>query len=81
MSRAVSDSGGGGGGADDLPAPRLHARALFSGHSQTVEDVAFHCQQAELFASVGDDLRLLLWDARAGTSPVTKVRGGEGRSG
>ena len=30
-----------------------------------VEDVAFHCQHVEMFGSVGDDRKLMIWDKRS----------------
>ena len=36
-----------------------------TGHCNAVNDVAFSCFQADVFASGGDDGKLLLWDARS----------------
>jgi WD40 repeat protein len=36
----------------------------FTGHTSVVEDVAFHLHHANLFGSVGDDAKLMLWDLR-----------------
>lgn len=44
----------------------LAALSKLNSHSGVVEDVAWHCSHSDLFASVGDDKRLLLWDMRAG---------------
>ncbi|KAK4699009.1 histone-binding protein RBBP4, partial [Phenoliferia sp. Uapishka_3] len=37
---------------------------IYKGHTAIVEDVAWHCLQENIFASVGDDRKLLLWDTR-----------------
>ena len=42
----------------------LQAREVYAGHTACVEDVCFHPFSADIFASVGDDRLLLLWDAR-----------------
>ena len=44
--------------------------SLFSCFSDDMLLVKFSAQE---FCSVGDDSCLILWDARTGTSPVTKV--------
>ncbi|CAI5465468.1 unnamed protein product [Closterium sp. Yama58-4] len=44
----------------------LAPRGVFKGHTATVEDVCFHPSHSQQFCSVGDDHRLLLWDARTG---------------
>lgn len=36
---------------------------IFKGHSSVVEDVAWHAHQSTLFASVGDDRKLLMYVA------------------
>ena len=38
---------------------------VFRGHGGIVEDVAWHYSQENVFASVGDDFRLILWDLRS----------------
>ncbi|PKU76302.1 WD-40 repeat-containing protein MSI4 [Dendrobium catenatum] len=53
--------------------PTVAPRGVYQGHEDTVEDVQFCPTSAEEFCSVGDDSCLILWDARAGTSPVVKV--------
>lgn len=59
---------------DNRPAgPTVHARGVFRGHEDTVEDVQFCPSSAQEFCSVGDDSCLILWDARSGSAPVTKV--------
>jgi len=36
----------------------------YTGHSASVEDVAWHQLHTDIFASVGDDQRLMIWDTR-----------------
>lgn len=43
---------------------RLEAKTIYTYHSGVVEDVAWHCQHADIFGSVGDDKQLVLWDTR-----------------
>ena len=43
----------------------LQARSVYSGHTACVEDVCFNPQSSDVFASVGDDRMLFVWDARA----------------
>ncbi|CAN6906920.1 unnamed protein product [Brassica oleracea] len=62
-----------GDGGDKTESPSLGPRGVYHGHDDTVEDVAFSPTSAQEFCSVGDDSCLILWDARTGTSPVTKV--------
>lgn len=42
----------------------LQALQKFSGHVGVVEDVAWHPHDVNLFGSVGDDKKLILWDFR-----------------
>lgn len=53
--------------------PSIGPRGIFQGHQDTVEDVQFCPTSSQEFCSVGDDSALILWDARAGLSPVLKV--------
>ncbi|KAF3328341.1 WD-repeat protein RBAP1 [Carex littledalei] len=53
--------------------PKLGPRGVFEGHDAIVEDVQFCPSSAQEFCSVGDDYRLILWDARSGNAPVVKV--------
>lgn len=54
----------------DVTAPAIKAggyldpTAVYEGHTDVVEDVAWHAVQASIFASVGDDRTLNIWDAR-----------------
>ena len=40
------------------------AMTQFNAHSSVVEDVQFHCHDANIFGSCGDDKMLMLWDLR-----------------
>ncbi|KAL4437477.1 hypothetical protein ABPG77_003458 [Micractinium sp. CCAP 211/92] len=42
----------------------LSALHIFQGHLGVVEDVAWHPRHADLFGSVGDDKKLVVWDLR-----------------
>lgn len=42
----------------------LEAKSIYKGHTNVVEDVAWHCQHPHLFGSVGDDKKLMVWDTR-----------------
>lgn len=42
----------------------VEAAATYTGHTSVVEDVAFHLHHANLFGSVGDDAKLMIWDTR-----------------
>ena len=44
----------------------LEPVATYTGHTNVVEDVQFHLHHAELFGSVGDDCKLMIWDLREG---------------
>ncbi|XWS12068.1 hypothetical protein CRYUN_Cryun37aG0058800 [Craigia yunnanensis] len=64
-----------GGGSNDKPVggPSIGPRGIYQGHEDTVEDVQFCPSSAQEFCSVGDDSCLILWDARAGSTPAVKV--------
>ncbi|XP_024395782.1 WD-40 repeat-containing protein MSI4 isoform X2 [Physcomitrium patens] len=62
---AGSKQSGTAGGAADTT--NVYTRGIFKGHTDTVEDVQFRP------SSVGDDSCLLLWDARTGYQPISKV--------
>jgi histone-binding protein RBBP4 len=49
-------------------ATSLDPLAVFRGHKNTINDVAFSCHEPHVFASVGDDGKILFWDARAAGS-------------
>ncbi|KAI8059238.1 WD40-repeat-containing domain protein [Gongronella butleri] len=42
----------------------LQPLAMYKGHTAGVEDVAWNTRYDHLFASVGDDKRLMIWDTR-----------------
>ena len=42
----------------------VQAKCIKRGHADVVEDVDFHRHYAHMFGSVGDDAKLLIWDAR-----------------
>ena len=41
---------------------QVEALATYKGHTSVVEDVAWHTSSPTVFASVGDDKQLLIWD-------------------
>ncbi|KAG3109472.1 Histone-binding protein [Phytophthora idaei] len=47
----------------------------YSGHSDVIEDVAWHMHHTKIFGSVGDDKKLLIWDMRSESydRPATTV--------
>ncbi|KAI9593650.1 WD40-repeat-containing domain protein [Syncephalis fuscata] len=53
----------------------MDAQHKFTGHTAVVEDVAWHTLHGSLFASVGDDMKLMVWDLRTGntTKPYLSV--------
>ena len=69
----VSGSTGKRESSSDGSGSGVHLPALltFKGHTDNVEDVAWHSSEPHLFASASDDKALLLWDTRAKpTAPV-----------
>jgi len=46
---------------------------IYSGHSSVVGDVDWHPTDENVFASVGDDKMLMLWDTRSAKDPSTKL--------
>ncbi|KAK9132716.1 hypothetical protein Scep_012244 [Stephania cephalantha] len=56
-----------------VESPSVGPRGVYQGHEDTVEDVQFCPSSAQEFCSVGDDSCLILWDARAGSTPAVKV--------
>ncbi|KAG6780424.1 hypothetical protein POTOM_013281 [Populus tomentosa] len=68
-----SASKAGGGNDKRTKSPSIGPRDVYQGHTDTVEDVQFCPSSAQEFCSVGDDSCLVLWDARAGCTPVVKV--------
>eukprot|EP00249_Psilotum_nudum_P008863 c21560_g1_i2 orf=371-1636(-) len=65
----------GSGSANSIltDSPHVAPQGIFKGHTDTVEDVQFHPSSTHEFCSVGDDSRLILWDARIGHEPAQKV--------
>ncbi|GAA98754.1 uncharacterized protein L969DRAFT_95076 [Mixia osmundae IAM 14324] len=60
----------------------LDPLTIYRGHTAFVEDVAWHQTYSNVFASVGDDKQLLLWDTRgSGTGPVKPTSKVEAHSG
>uniref|UniRef100_A0A7C8YU14 Uncharacterized protein n=1 Tax=Opuntia streptacantha TaxID=393608 RepID=A0A7C8YU14_OPUST len=68
-----SASKAGEGNDGNAKSPSVGPRGTFKGHEDTVEDVQFCPTSAQQFCSVGDDSCLILWDARAGLVPMSKV--------
>lgn len=54
----------------DIPAPQMRGGghldpiAIYEGHTEVVEDVAWHMHHKTIFGSVGDDRKLMIWDTR-----------------
>jgi histone-binding protein RBBP4 len=42
----------------------LDPNGIYEGHTDVVEDVAWHNHHSNIFGSVGDDRKLLIWDTR-----------------
>jgi histone-binding protein RBBP4 len=42
----------------------LDPNGVYEGHTDLVEDVAWHCHHSHIFGSVGDDRKMLIWDTR-----------------
>jgi len=49
----------------DKSSGSLEALGIYTGHTDLVEDVAYHCHHNYVFGSVGDDRMLMLWDTRS----------------
>ncbi|KJE92778.1 retinoblastoma binding protein 7, variant [Capsaspora owczarzaki ATCC 30864] len=49
-------------------AKSIDAKQIYTGHSNIVEDVAWHPLHSALFASGGDDRKVMIWDTRARTT-------------
>ncbi|KAI9300321.1 WD40-repeat-containing domain protein [Cunninghamella echinulata] len=63
----------------DIAAAHKEHRSLeplrtYHGHSGPVEDIAWHMGQDSLFASVGDDMKLMIWDTRKKDTPIHHIR-------
>lgn len=57
----------------NVPEVDISPLLVFKGHSKGVEDVDWNKHQPTIFASVGDDSSLLLWDCRQGSASVLKT--------
>ncbi|ORX57400.1 retinoblastoma-binding protein 4 [Hesseltinella vesiculosa] len=51
----------------------LEASAVYRGHAGPVEDVAWHFGLDTIFASVGDDKKLMIWDTRQSQRPMHDI--------
>lgn len=58
---------------------KLSPLRTYKGHNSYVEDVAFSPDHDKIFASVGDDFRMILWDGRLG--PEQKTNSVQAHSG
>ncbi|CCM03663.1 uncharacterized protein FIBRA_05807 [Fibroporia radiculosa] len=47
---------------------------VFKGHTSVVGDVDWNSQKGDVFASVGDDKMLMIWDKRVSAEPTTKIQ-------
>ncbi|KAF9270853.1 histone acetyltransferase type B subunit 2 [Marasmius fiardii PR-910] len=52
----------------------IEPTTVFKGHTSVVGDVDWHATKETVFASVGDDKLLMIWDTRTAGEPVTKVQ-------
>ncbi|KAJ3765909.1 histone-binding protein RBBP4 or subunit C of CAF1 complex-domain-containing protein [Lentinula raphanica] len=52
----------------------IQPTTTFRAHTSVVGDVDWHPKKEYLFASVGNDMMLMLWDTRSSGGPVTKVQ-------
>jgi len=50
----------------------ITAQETYTGHTNVVEDVAFHNHHSQIFGSVGDDCKLMIWDMRENRSEKAK---------
>ena len=44
--------------------PECHPSHIYKGHDSVVEDISWHCHHSHMFASVGDDRKMNIWDTR-----------------
>ncbi|KAI8098407.1 WD40-repeat-containing domain protein [Gilbertella persicaria] len=52
----------------------LQPYQTYAGHTGCVEDVSWNSANDNLFASVADDMKLMLWDCRDSVKPVQQVQ-------
>ncbi|KAF1797577.1 WD40-repeat-containing domain protein [Mucor lusitanicus] len=50
----------------------------YEGHTGCVEDVSWNSANESLFASVADDMKLMIWDSRDPVKPVQRVQAHQG---
>lgn len=55
----------------------IEPTTIFKGHTSVVGDVDWHPMKENVFASVGDDKMLMLWDTRTTAEPTTRVKAHE----
>jgi len=53
----------------------VKALSIFRGHTDVVEDVAWHPEDPNVFYSCGDDHKIMVWDTRTASKPVQVVTG------
>jgi len=53
--------------------PQIEPTNVFRGHTSVVGDVDWHAHDENVFASVGDDKMLMIWDTRAPTEAKVKI--------
>ena len=54
----------------------LEVHTIFSAHQAVVEDVCWHASHENIFGSVGDDMRVMVWDTRnANNKPTHNFQG------
>ncbi|KAI9301969.1 retinoblastoma binding protein 7 [Cunninghamella echinulata] len=46
----------------------------YEGHTNCVGDISWNGIKETVFASVGDDMKLIIWDSRTGTKPIQKIQ-------
>ena len=61
------------GGMAQYEISHLKPRIKFRGHTDTVEDVAFHPKSSDEVVSVADDKSVRFWDFRAGEASVSAI--------
>ncbi|KAK0199075.1 WD40 repeat-like protein [Armillaria mellea] len=52
----------------------IQPTAVYKGHTSVVGDVDWHATKETVFASVGDDKMLMLWDTRTPSEPTNKIQ-------
>ncbi|TFK70443.1 WD40 repeat-like protein [Pluteus cervinus] len=57
--------------------PTIDPTNTFRGHTSVVGDVDWHATNENQFASVGDDMMLMIWDTRSSNEPQTKIQAHE----